>query len=279
MLRDYVKDLTNFRRHKQQLFGILLEISSPNFREALEADDRFDKAKAKSNLFTMIKIIKGVVYNKDRTKFEPVAILNALKQYVSCNQGDMTNQEYFDRLESLRTCLNELGVKITFDPLMNLAKKRLYPATKNSKLVSAQVVKVADLAEMLFHATVMLENADPRRYGEIRKQCSNNFTMGKNTYPFAPVDTKKMIRQYEAIVESPASPIPTTDEEYYHDDSHYERAGVDEHIPTSDNIDDCDYGADDVANYNSNYYYNESNDNSETNDNSNNDDHYNEDNN
>ena len=163
---------------------------------------------------------------------------------------------------------------------MTIARKRLYPAIKNSMLTTEQLMKVANLAEMLFHATIMIKNADQKRYGEIRKQCSNNYTMDKNTYPFAPVDTKNMIRQYEAIVESPASPIPTTDEEYYHDDSHYERAGVDEYdITTNDNIDDCGYGADDVANYNTNYYYSESHDNNETDDDSDDDDHYNENNN
>ena len=82
MLKEYVKDLTDFRRHKQQLIGVLLVISSPNFRESLEADDRFYEAKAKSDLFVLIKIIKDKVYNKDCTKFEPVAILNALNQYA-----------------------------------------------------------------------------------------------------------------------------------------------------------------------------------------------------
>ena len=53
MLKEHVKDLTTFRRHKQKFFGIIMVITSPNFRDALEADNRFDKAKAKSNLFVM----------------------------------------------------------------------------------------------------------------------------------------------------------------------------------------------------------------------------------
>lgn len=106
----------------------------------------------KPDALGLMKLVESIVLNQYRECYQPLAILEALRNYLQCFQGERKEQAYFGRLHAARQMLRMLSVRITFDPLTAMAKTMLYPLIPPKSLHPNQLASMAAGAEDIFHA-------------------------------------------------------------------------------------------------------------------------------
>ena len=130
----------------------------------------------------------------------------------------MTNIDYYEELNNLKAVLTSIGVQLDFQPLQEHTKEIVCPDNKFEKWDPSKILLVKFGAEDIFFSSLLIQNWDPQRYGDliVIEDLANKYIMNYNNYPRTTQEAKRMLNQYQPRSKSTevASPYDgTTDDD------------------------------------------------------------------
>ena len=196
-VKDYVKEKRHHKRNMAEMYNVIHGQCTKEFIDQMRTYPDYNQANEESDAIKLLKIIKQISYNHDREMYRPRAILLSLKSLLSCQQHDMTNIDYYEELSNLKAVLASLGVQLAFQPLQEQAKEIVCPHKKFENLNPSEILSVKFGAEEIFFSSLLIQNSDPQRYGDLIVDLANKYTMNSNNYPRTTQEAKRMLNQYQ----------------------------------------------------------------------------------
>ena len=165
-LKSFKKDQKTRMKNEGKAFALIIGQCSDILRSKLESHEDWEATNADSDPIELLKIIKHCMVHKTTTRHKGYSFIEALENLGKFRQGEkMTVEDYRDRLISLIDIYKDLG------------------GTPGSEPALVKEYGSEEAAFEAFTALLLVKKSDPKRYGDLLNELSNDFTRGINGYP------------------------------------------------------------------------------------------------
>ena len=165
-LKSYRKDLKARAKNKSKAFALILGQCSDMLRSKIESHEDWEAANSGDDPIGLLKIIKHCMVHKTTTRHKAYSMVEAERNLGRFRQGEkMTVEDYRERLVSLIDIYRDVGGN-----------------PGNSKMMINEYGSEEHALEA-YTALVMIDRSDPKRYGDLINDLSNQYTRGINGYP------------------------------------------------------------------------------------------------
>ena len=195
-VKDYVRDKQHNKKYMEEMYNIIHWQCTKELIDQMRTYPNYNQANEESDAIKLLRIIKQISYNHDQEIYRPKAILLSFKSLLNCQQHDMTSIDYYKELNNLKTMLASMGVQLAFQPLQVQAKEIVCPHKKFENLDPSKILSVKFGAEEILFSSLLIQNLNPRRYGNLIVDLANICIMNYNNYPRTTQEAKRMLNQY-----------------------------------------------------------------------------------
>lgn len=165
-IKSYRKDLKTRRKNKAKAFALILGQCSDMLRSKLEGHDDWETANAGDDPIELLKIIKHCMVHKTTTRHKGYSLIEAEGNLGRFRQGEkMTVEDYRERLVSLIDIYRDVGGE-----------------PGKAQMMINEYGSEEDALEA-YTALLMINKSDPKRYGDLINDLSNQYTRGLDGYP------------------------------------------------------------------------------------------------
>ena len=152
-----------------EMFNVIHGQCTKEFIDQMRTYPEYETANDKSNVISLVEIIRKICYRHDCKMYKSQAVLFSLKGLINHLQHDTSNINYWKNMGGQKDVLTSIGIKLSFKPLFKQAKGLLYPykLLPNWTNTEMELVKVG--AKEILHSFLLVNNAD-RKDMEIYRQ-------------------------------------------------------------------------------------------------------------
>ena len=165
-LKSYKKEVKTREKNSSKAFALILGQCSDMLRSKIESHDDWETTNRDDDPVELLKIIKHCMVHKTTTRHKGYSIIEAEGALNRFRQGEkMTLEDYRDRLISLIDVFRDVGGE---------------PGT--SKLMVKEYGSESAALEA-YTALRIINQSDPKRFGDLVNELSNQYTRGLDGYP------------------------------------------------------------------------------------------------
>ena len=150
-----------------EMFNVIHRQCTKDFIDQMCTYQEYELANNKSNVISLVEIIRKIYYRHDREMYKSPAILFFLKALINCLQHDSSNIDYFEKMRDQKEVLISIGIQLSYEPLYEQAKGLLYPYKQLQHLTDAEIDLVQSGAKEIFYSFLLVNNTDRKRYGDL----------------------------------------------------------------------------------------------------------------
>ena len=204
---EHLKEKKDLENTLEGLFDVIYGQCSPLMRVKLNALQTFKDMRDKSEVWNLLKQIKGITHQFQSTISSYEAIDEAKRQYYTFvhNNYHMDANTYVKTMKNIIDTIEYYGGTIGEDEvLMEYEKNQDTQLGRPTK--SDDEYKVITKNKMI--AVGILRRADKRYFGHVLRDLRNEFQLGRDTYPENHTRSLDLMQNYhpiEAVQSSTAS--------------------------------------------------------------------------
>jgi len=166
-----------YKANKIALYQKVLELCSKQMRTTLTGVPGYEKAKIKHDPIWLLKSIKGICLRYDAKIKKSIALSSALESILSFRQKNRSNDDYYKEFIALVDVYEQYGG--TFGHL-SAYEDDIKSLVATSSVTEAQARK--KVRERVL-ASSFLERADTQRYGSMKRDLANDYSLSIDKYP------------------------------------------------------------------------------------------------
>ena len=154
----------------------------------LQTYSSYEAVSDASDSVKLLILIKLICYTHQVKTHKPLALIKAEKTFITSHQAiDETNISYLDRFENMYTVYTISGGEVAGPGMISYDMER--PGISHAAgidfntLASPEQDAFKARARMLYVSTLYVENSNEERYGYLKTQLANNYTLGTSNFP------------------------------------------------------------------------------------------------
>ena len=195
--REYTEQVKLRKINIQRAFGVVIGQCSPNVTDLISADDTYGSIKSQLDVIALFELIRKVLYSGATTKQSIVTEIDALKAFMNFTQPPhMSVSKYYDQFNEHIDRVKHLGIELgetsryVDSILAALAFDPVNPTDEEER-------RAHEIASEKYYATMMIQNANPTKFGSFNAELSNEFMKGRDNYPLTLAKARDYLVNYQ----------------------------------------------------------------------------------
>lgn len=196
--KTFVDRKSILTQNMAKLFGLIWGQCTPKLREDIMGNVDYNTKATEYDCLWLMEKTKSASSGADRGQYEYLSYLRALRSMVTCRQQDNESVEAIsDRLVSLLQNFKLVGGDIAPMELIEIEK------AADTNLTDEQA---KEKVEDKILGIMLIESANDKRYGELKRSLQNSMAEGHNRYPEDRARARTLLSKYKAPIGPTSTP-------------------------------------------------------------------------
>ena len=183
----FIARKTSYEEAKSKLWEVIWYQCTKRLQSKLESNDEYWKMAQVNDCAGLLTLIRKLMFTDENNNYEPISVYNAKLNSLICRQGEKeTVNKYYNRFKGVIEVLayhdcssggDDMGL-VYYEMEQageDIDKTTQVPGDSDYKAYKA-------LAMERFWATILIVNADNKRFGKLKQELANAYVKGRNEY-------------------------------------------------------------------------------------------------
>ena len=173
--------VATLEKHRGQVYALIYGQCTQVLQDKMKQDKGWPAVSVSYNPLSLYKLMERVIMKQTEDQYPVAALWEQLCNVTQAKQGNMTNIEYYERLNTKIDVAESVGVSFDFERIWEYCAQETHKQSYSSLTSDKQALARSEAKERVLSYALIVSSSNQHK--KIKEDLSNDFTKGEDYYP------------------------------------------------------------------------------------------------
>ena len=173
--------VATLEKHRGQVYALIYGQCTQVLQDKMKQDKGWPAVSVSYDPLSLYKLMERVIMKQTEDQYPVAALWEQLCNVTQAKQGNMTNIEYYERLNTKIDVAESVGVSFDFERIWEYCAQETHKKPYSSLSADQQALARSEAKERVLSYALIVSSSNQHK--KIKEDLSNDFTKGEDYYP------------------------------------------------------------------------------------------------
>ena len=180
--KSHSNRVATLEKHRGNMYALIYGQCTQILQDKMKQDKNWTTVSVSYKPLELYKLIERVILKQTEDQYPVAALWEQLCNVTNAKQGNMTNNEWYDRFNTKVEVAESVGVSFDFEKIWEYCAQEAHKATYSLLQPDEQEAAVRASAKERFLSFALIKTSNSK-HDKIKDDLSDDYTKGSDNYP------------------------------------------------------------------------------------------------